>query len=158
MTTKAAQIMALAARGLTTRQIACEVYQISDKAPHDMLAVPMAYVRTVLQRKGTGMTDSDRRWREANKATLDAYRRDWHKRKQTADPAWYEAHKRRCAQRASERWRTDPEYRAHVLNYQRLYKRERCHAEPEFRERVRASSRAYYRRKRDEGVAESTPT
>ena len=148
MTTKAAQIMALAAQGRTTRQIACEVYQISDQAPHDLLAAPMAYVRTVLQRNGTGMTDSDRRWREANKDKMQAYGRDRYQRKRATDPAWYEAHKRRCAQRASERWHTDPEYRAHVLNYQRLYKRERYHTEPEFRERALVAARAYYRRKR----------
>jgi hypothetical protein len=77
--TKSKQIMRLGAAGRTTKQIACEVYGLSEYTPSAELKSRMAYVRTALrQRRGKGVSDNDRAYlirRFGGTSTADAWRR-----------------------------------------------------------------------------------
>lgn len=89
MTTKAARIMALAAQGRTTRQIACEVNGLSADAPHRALAGAMAYVRTVVnQRQGKGDSPANAKWREANREHYLAQKRAYFTGRYHRDTEW----------------------------------------------------------------------
>lgn len=81
--TKASQIMALHAQGLSTREIALEVYgEAIDKR--------MAYVRIVVrQRKGgTGITEATKRWQANNPRTYRAMRNKRHAERYATEPVF----------------------------------------------------------------------
>ncbi len=105
--TKVAQIMALAAQGLTTRQIACEVYGISLAAPKRVLDGPMAYVRVVVrQRKGGGDSPANAKWRETHRDQYLKIHRAYFERRYRSDLVWrrqwLDANRVRRAQRRKE--------------------------------------------------------
>lgn len=111
--TKSSHIMHLHAQGLSTRQIACEVYQISSQAPHKVMASAMAYVRIVTnQRKGSGEAPANKKWRAANPEKISAiWKRSFHKR-YSSDPEFRAKRRATHNARRKERYATDPAYRA----------------------------------------------
>ena len=111
--TKSEQIMRLHAQGLSTRLIACEVYQISSEAPHKLMASAMAYVRIVTkQRKGRGDSPANKKWRAANADKVRAiWSRSFYKRYH-GDPEFRARHKAAYNARRKQRYASDPVYRA----------------------------------------------
>lgn len=82
--TKAATIMRLHAEGLSTREIALEVYALDPSLPWDVLDRKMAYVRVVIrQRKGTRQSQHDQRYLANGGQTRQ---RDRFKERYEADP------------------------------------------------------------------------
>lgn len=127
MTSKSFQIMSLHAQGLSTRQIASEVYQISSKAPHKLMASAMAYVRIVTkQRKGRGNSPANKKWRAANAEKVRAI--------------WTRSF--------SKRYSSDPEFRAKRRATHNARRKQRYASDPIYRAaEIAKQSAAYYRRK-----------
>ena len=144
MTTKSARIMELHARGLSTRAIAIEVYG-------DTAASHLAYVRIVaFQRKGSGMSEADHRYVEANRAAINDRVNRWQKHKYRTNHAWRKALNERRAAAMRQRYATDPEYRKRVLENRKAVKQTE-----EGRAAYNQYMRDYMRNRRKQALADS---
>jgi hypothetical protein len=86
MTTKAARIIKYGEEdGLTTRDIAMLVYDLTDQSPPNKIEGAMAYVRVVLwQRMGRGESPADIRWRKSPSGRQICNRKNRTKRQRRA--------------------------------------------------------------------------
>lgn len=88
--TKAEKILALAAQGLSTREIAIAVYGADCN-----IKTKMAYTRIVMRQRNNGMSAADRRYWKTDKgrAAKNSSQRRRKKLRRATDPVWHDKEK-----------------------------------------------------------------